>query len=124
MKNIVNYIPSILVAGLIAYLSLLREPDFRMPDNVAFIDKWAHIVMYMVFAGVLTRDLWHSRANTALTVCCALSVPVLYGSLMEILQEQFFYPRTGEWLDWLADIVGTVIGFAIVLPVLRKVSKH
>ena len=40
----------------------------------------------------------------------AVAIPVVYGGVIELLQEQFFYPRTGELLDWLADGVGVCMG--------------
>lgn len=50
----------------------------------------------------------------------ALLLPILYGGLIEILQENFFYPRTGDWWDWLADIVGTLIGCVVAFVVARR----
>ena len=49
----------------------------------------------------------------------ALAVPMVYGGVIEILQENFFYPRTGDWWDWLADIAGTVVGCVAAYNVHR-----
>ena len=35
----------------------------------------------------------------------------------------FFYPRTGEWLDWLADGVGVLIGSTIWL-IAQKIHER
>jgi hypothetical protein len=29
------------------------------------------------------------------------------------LQERFFYPRTGDWMDWVADVLGVVLGIGL-----------
>jgi len=36
---------------------------------------------------------------------------VFFGGIIEILQENFFKPRTGEFADWIADIVGLGLGY-------------
>jgi VanZ family protein len=41
--------------------------------------------------------------------------PIVYGGVIEILQGTFFQPRTSDWLDWLADIIGTIVGTGIVM---------
>ena len=45
--------------------------------------------------------------------------PIIYGGLIEVLQDKFFYPRVGDWADWLADIVGVVIG-TVICMIIRK----
>ena len=49
----------------------------------------------------------------------AVVFPLLYGGLIEVLQKYFFYPRTGEWGDWLADSIGVLVG-AIVWWISQK----
>ncbi len=38
---------------------------------------------------------------------------ILYGGLIEIIQEYFTIRRTAEWLDWGADILGVGLGFSL-----------
>jgi transcriptional regulator with XRE-family HTH domain len=40
----------------------------------------------------------------------AVILPIAYGGIIEVLQEHFFYPRTGDWMDWLADCIGAWVG--------------
>jgi len=37
-----------------------------------------------------------------------------YGGLLEIAQEWCTETRSGDWGDWLADVVGVLIGWGIV----------
>jgi VanZ family protein len=39
--------------------------------------------------------------------------PIALGGIIEILQEMFFNPRSGEWLDWLTDIAGVLTAWAV-----------
>jgi len=58
-------------------------------------------------------------------VLLTLVFPIMYGGLIEIIQEQWFYPRTGDWYDWLADSVGVVLGLAIWMMIdkIRNVRR-
>ena len=112
LKRLTHYIPSLVVALVIAYGSLVREPHISLP-HFEGADKCAHTLMYLLLAAVMLwdcrRDGWHKRV-VALIV---FIVSIGYGGLIEILQEQFFYPRTGDWLDWLADCIGSAVGIGL-----------
>ena len=40
----------------------------------------------------------------------AVVISIFYGGLTEILQEYFVPGRTGDWFDFLADSIGTLLG--------------
>ena len=44
-----------------------------------------------------------------------IALPLLGGGMIELIQERWFYPRTGELGDWLADCIGVLIGFCLVM---------
>lgn len=111
MQNILRYWKTIATSGGILYASLVRKPYFTLP-SISYSDKWAHIVMYMLFGAVLLWELSNNKVKKNTRIVISLALPILYGGLIEILQEQFFYPRTGDWIDWVADIVGTIMGVA------------
>lgn len=41
---------------------------------------------------------------------------VFFGGIIEILQGTLFQPRTAEFVDWMADIVG--LGFGLIVGIL------
>jgi VanZ family protein len=108
------YKETIIVALIIAYLSLIKEPIIRLPENVAFADKWEHLLAYIVLGAVLVVDLWRAKVGIKCLWIVGLLVPILYGGLLEILQGAFCYPRTASWMDWMADGIGTIVGVSIV----------
>ena len=110
------YKEAVIVGLIILYASLIREPHIRLPE-VAFADKWGHLVAYVVLGGTLSLDLIRDKRQSLWVWILGMGIPVIYGGLIEILQGAFFYPRTADWLDWLADIIGTVIGTGIVTGV-------
>lgn len=83
-------------------------------------DKVVHGLMYVGLALALTFDYLRVKRTTRVRFTLALLFwgllfPCLYGGLIEILQGAYFPPRTAEWLDWVADIIGSTIGFFIVV---------
>ena len=117
------YIPTILVAAGILYASLLTHPLAPLP-HIRFADKWGHMLAYTCLSAIFLWDLTRAHAPRVRKYILVVVLPILYGGLIEILQEYFFPPRAGEWLDWLADIVGTVIGIGLTFPILRFTYRH
>lgn len=107
-----GYWKSLLVALIILYGSLLREPHFSLPP-IDYGDKWVHLLVYAMLGSVALWDSMRYGLKGWRIVVVALVLPVLYGGAIEIVQELWFYPRTGDWVDWLADSVGVSLGCGI-----------
>lgn len=116
MRRALRYWECAVVAVIILYGSLIREPHFQLPP-VEGADKWAHVLMYLGLGATLMWDMLRDRQRGWKLWVTALVVPIVYGGVIEILQENFFYPRTGDWWDWLADIAGTVTGCVVAYGV-------
>jgi len=95
-------------------------------DNVDFIDKYTHFIMYGGTCAVIWWEhLRHCRKEArrqgrqgalrpnlrALTV--AMLCMVLLGGLMELLQAYCTATRSGEWLDFWADSIGVLLGSGV-----------
>ena len=118
-RKAIIYWRSFLVICAIAYVSLLREPNVTLPPIVG-IDKYIHGVMYWFLTWVLLWDSigmeWYRGGNgkgkyhSYKGWLVVIILPMAYGGFIEILQDKFFYPRTGDWRDWLADCAGVLLG--------------
>lgn len=101
---------------LIWVLSLLPFFPETPLDDVEFIDKWTHLVMY---GGTCTVIWWeYLRSHSALNsrkLLITLAGMILLGGLMELLQAYCTTTRSGEWLDFWADSLGVVLGYAVGL---------
>ena len=103
----------------ITYASLMDVPETPI-DDVRFIDKWVHIVMY----GVLSAVLWFEysrrkeRSRRLFTMPSALLCwlfPLLWGGLMELLQAYCTNGhRSGDWLDFIANGTGATLVLFVV----------
>jgi VanZ family protein len=47
-------------------------------------------------------------------------LPIIMGGLIEILQEYLTQTRSGDWFDFLFDVVGALLGWGIVLLINRR----
>ena len=108
-RKALTYWHSVLVIGAIAYGCLLRKPLYQLPP-IAGGDKWVHWLVFAVLTLVMLWDGKRAELKSWQIWLLGLAFPVIYGGLIEILQEQFFYPRTGEWSDWFADGIGVLVG--------------
>ena len=47
----------------------------------------------------------------------------IYILSLEFIQKNFVANRGFEWMDWMADIAGAIIGAAVVLVLQRRAEK-
>lgn len=123
VKRLVHYIPTVVVICSIAYLSLIRETGFSLPLFFGW-DKVVHFIMYFVLAAVMLMDTRRDKRQSRTAVTVIFVLCTLYGGVIEILQERFFYPRTGDWWDWAADSVGAAIGICVMLLLWNQQKKE
>lgn len=107
-----RYPISFLLALAIVLLSLLPIPDVRMTVEVPLMDKWTHMVMY----GVLTLVIWleyiraHRQMRGLRLLLLAFLAPIAMGGALELMQAYLTTCRSGEWLDFVANSIGAVVG--------------
>ncbi|WP_372626781.1 VanZ family protein [Arsukibacterium sp.] len=82
-------------AGFLAELS-----GHRIAGGFAHVDKVAHFGIFILLAALLWKGY-------KLTVISAFLLLGIYGGAVELAQH-YFTRRTGDWLDWLADVAGIV----------------
>jgi VanZ family protein len=107
------WVPAVLYAGLIFYLSSQSHPEEQLPSFLLkdVSDKVLHAVEYAVLGGLCYRALrWGASGQVA---SHALLLAIVMASLYGVTDEahQFFVPfRESSWQDWLADTIGATIG--------------
>jgi VanZ family protein len=107
LKYLIQYKFSILLAGIIVFLSLI--PSSSMPESrlysIPFLDKLVHIGMYGAL-GLVTllerrcQQLCFPKEFLLLFLLFALSI------LMEVLQATVVASRGAEWFDLAANFLG------------------
>ncbi len=121
-----TYPLSILLVIAVCALSLMPFPEIKAVEDVPLADKWTHMVMY----GGLTFVLWceYGRAHRSLLLFRLLLwgvvAPALLGGALELVQEYCTATRSGEWMDFVADAVGVLLGAGLGLMVIRFYLKR
>jgi VanZ family protein len=123
MRLIRAYWKSIIVCIVILYVSLVRDPGIHLPTFVG-ADKWVHLIMYTMLGAVATYDSIRFQLSGWRLWLVATLLPILFGGIIELVQEQWFAPRSGEWIDWLADGIGVIIGTIAILIINRLYHRQ
>lgn len=118
MQRYFRFYPlSILVIAVVTTLCLMpiEEPPLQ---DVAFIDKWAHIVLFGGICSVIVFEMAinHHFRYKWIAPCFA----ALYGGAVELMQAYFTTCRSGDWLDFYADAVGAFVLFPVAYFVCKR----
>lgn len=104
----------ILLIWVLSLTPFFPETPF---DDVQFIDKWTHLVMYGGTCSVIWFEylLHHRTIDWAKILLLSVVGMTLLGGLMELLQAYYTTTRSGEWFDFWADSLGVLLGNAVGL---------
>lgn len=107
-----QWIPFIFWTILIAILSTGSsvQAPFDLGDVIG-IDKVGHFFFYCIHAILLAWASTASKFKTPLLVIFFISA--LYGIVLEFVQYSFYPNRYFEYLDILANIIGSLLGITI-----------
>lgn len=116
---------SIVLSLAILYVSIIRSVPEVPQIQFEGLDKVVHFLMYFLLAGVVCYELYRQRYTFQETKMRlgGLAYPIIYGGVIELLQEYFFPPRTGDWFDWMADALGAIVAFFLAKWLLPKYVK-
>ncbi len=120
------YIPALIVAVGIMICSLATPSisiSLPKPIRIPHLDKFVHILMYLGFALTLAWANIKNHIRTLPNALTTIAIATVYGGVIELLQKYYFPPRTGEWLDWVADILGATIGSIIIILFYKRNRK-
>lgn len=95
-------------------------------SHVSFIDKWTHVAMYFVLSVSVMFEYQKTHADNLVAKYSlyAWLLPVVMGGVIEILQANCTGGRrSGEWLDFAADALGSTIALLIGILLVRCRAK-
>ena len=121
-RKALTYWRSLVITLLIAYGCLVRQPLHTFPP-IEHGDKWSHYAAFMLLTLCILWDSHQATVTPWKKWTLAILYPIAYGGISELLQSKYFYPRIGEWADWLADCIGVLIASLIGL-IIQKWHEH
>ena len=112
-----KYWISTIVILAILVLCFMDTTPLPAPPILNF-DKLVHVIMFMGISGVIFFDnTYYLRLpiSKKRIFWSALLFPIVLGGLIEVLQEYLTPTRSGDWFDFLFDVVGAFLGWRIIL---------
>ena len=97
---------------------LWPAPDLPEID-VPMADKWAHFLVFAVlfFLWAQALSVKNQISRLSLKIVFAL---LFYGIIIEVIQDNWYFSRTGDLMDVLANTIGILLGL-IVFQLKRRI---
>ena len=118
-------IPALLWALLITLLSLAPQGEFEN-KSVDNLDKVVHLFLYAVLVHLFMVAFLKQRQYKFLHrygSYTAFSAAFLLGLIMEILQGTVFVSRSIEFMDMLANTMGSLLGLVSFYMIYKTLKK-
>jgi len=117
-------------AVLISILSIMPTDgiESHLWSFIPHQDKIMHFIFYGIFSFLLIRALlsyFGKNKSDWILALITLLIIVLYGLIIEIIQDRLISSRQGDIMDMFANLAGCVVGIILVLfvPFFRVSSK-
>lgn len=117
-----------IIIVIICYLSFFTPPQTELSE-VTNIDKTVHFLMY----GGLSIVLWyeylriHKVIRWKHIIIGAIIAPILMSGSIELMQANLTTNRSGEWTDFISNIIGVlvaaIVGYYILRPLIHVKEK-
>lgn len=108
---------SLIIFYLCCLISFNDIPEVDV-DWIIPVDKVVHFLMYFGLSGATAINYIYIKKGQIemwKLILGAFLIPILYGGFIEIVQHYFFSNRSGDWADFIADLLGSLAAFPIVL---------
>lgn len=120
-----RYPLSHLTTAIVIILSLAPIPEMPKLPDVKLLDKWVHFVMY---GGTCLVIWWeylrqHTTIDRKHVAVGSILLPALMGGALELMQAYLTTCRSGDWLDFVANCIGVLLGALVGYFILPKVCK-
>ena len=95
-------------------------------SSVRFIDKWTHSLIYLVLGLSISLEYLRNtkQPSPKFIIVWVWLMPIIMGGLIEVLQSYCTNGnRSGEWLDFFADAIGSTIAVLIGILLVRYHAK-
>ncbi len=116
------FIPALIWFAASLYLFIM--PGTELPKvNVQFIDKIAHVVIFFVLVALITWPFLFSETENRIKKKWFLGITlisILYGIVIEFVQENLVQNRSFDIVDMVADAIGSLLAFLLSVKYFTK----
>ena len=113
------FIIAICITIGIAYLSLMRMPKVEI---IRFnnIDKLYHLLAYFTLSSCWLFSFYKKPALKYIIIIFC----IIYGIIIEVLQDTLTLYRTGDFNDILSNTIGIVLGLLVFNQIFKKINYN
>ena len=113
------FIIAIGITIAIAYLSLMKMPKVEV---ISFnnIDKLYHLFAYFTLSCCWLFSFYKKPALKYIIIIFC----IIYGIIIEVLQDTLTLYRTGDFKDILANTVGIFLGLLVFNQIFKKINYN
>ncbi|MEI2760584.1 MAG: VanZ family protein [Bacteroidia bacterium] len=102
-----------IIWGLFIFI-LCAIPGKNLPQyswaELFSVDKMVHFTLFFILI-VLLKKAWLLISNGVHSHnLLAITIGVIYGGSLELMQSYFYTDRSGSWFDFLANGIGAICG--------------
>ena len=125
MRNYLRHILLPLFVGFLIFVATCLWSGSAIPEMPEGIpwDKFVHFGMFFTLSAVCYFDyyrLYNGNPNKWKWLLWCFLLPVIYGALVEWLQDNYFPSRSGDRFDFYADVLGSFLATVIAFIYLLK----
>ena len=99
-----QYLFTFFLLLLTAIMHFIKPPSIEV-TSIFGIDKVLHFLMFF------SLSLWSCFVFSREGIKLFIIFLILYGLMLELMQMAFFPLRSFEWMDWVFDALGVLVGF-------------
>jgi len=125
MITLKQYWLSIAFIVVIIVLCFINPPEIPILRPMTNFDKLVHFLMFFGLSGIIFFDnsfYFKKRVFRRSIFWGSFLFPVSLSGGIEIAQEYLTTTRTGDWMDFLFDVIGVLLGCLICLIINRNLK--
>ena len=123
-----KYYRTTLVLIIIFFLSTVSGDEVESVHlfRIENLDKVVHLLMYLFLSSILAFEIIKNNREYPLMKIIAIIVlvPLIYGGVLELVQEFFTETRSGEWADFAFDAFGILLSVPLFVFFIRKLKSR
>ena len=129
MKRIIKYHGPAILWALFIFIMCTVDLGGVSKSTLFFpgFDKLAHCGFFFVLVVFWHNGITRQHSITDVSykwLIVILTLSILYGGLIELLQLTVFTWRSGEWDDLFADAVGASMGVFGIIVTTKAINYH
>lgn len=126
LRIIKSYWLTLLTLVFILFLTFFNFKDVQRTETVVLGDKIVHLVMYFTLCAVFWYESFklNINVNTLRMLFPAVVMPAAFSGVMEYAQSTMTNYRTGDFDDFVFNVIGVLLAAVFSLLVTRPLMRR